>query len=87
MASFAEGLRLALRQAPDVIGVGEIRDRETLIGAIACGQSGHFGHLCLSTLHTHSTGETIPRAVLMFPTEMREAAARDLLGVLQVIVV
>ncbi|AWK15499.1 plasmid transfer ATPase TraJ (plasmid) [Candidatus Fukatsuia symbiotica] len=84
VGSFAEGLKLALRQAPDVIGVGEIRDRETLSGAIACGQS---GHLCLSTLHTHSPGETIPRAVLMFPAEMREAAARDLLGVLQVIVV
>lgn len=82
--SFAEGLRLALRQAPDLIGVGEIRDLETILGAIACGQS---GHLCLSTMHTHSPGETIPRAVLMFPPEMREAAARDILGVIQVIVV
>lgn len=54
------------------------------MGAIACGQS---GHLCLSTLHTHSPAETIPRAVLMFPPEMREAVAHDLLGILQVIVV
>lgn len=84
VSSFSEGLRLALRQAPDVIGVGEIRDGETLMGAIACGQS---GHLCLSTLHTHSPAETIPRAVLMFPPDMREAVAHDLLGILQVIVV
>ena len=84
VCSFAEALRLALRRAPRIIGVGEIRDLATLSAAIACAQS---GHLCLSTMHTHSVGETIPRALLLFPPEVREAAARDLLGVIQYIVI
>lgn len=84
VSSFAEALRLALRRAPRIIGVGEIRDLATLSAAVACAQS---GHLCLSTMHTHSVGETIPRALLLFPTEVREAAARDLLGVMQYIVI
>lgn len=84
VSSYADGLKFALRRAPSLIGIGETRDLPTLSAAIACGQS---GHLCLSTMHTHSPGETIPRALLQFPSEVREAAARDLLGVLQYIVV
>lgn len=83
VASFAEHLRLSLRRAPGVIGVGEIRDLETLYGAVMNGQS---GHLCLSTMHTDSPGETIPRALLMVPTEQREAMAHNLLSNLQYII-
>lgn len=83
VASFAEHLRLSLRRAPGVIGVGEIRDLETLYGAIMNGQS---GHLCLSTMHTDSPGETIPRALMLVPTELREAMAHNLLSNLQYII-
>lgn len=82
--SFAEGLRLSLRRAPGIIGVGEIRDLETLQGAIANGQS---GHLCLSTMHTDSVGETIPRAINLFPESQREAMAHNLLANLQYVIV
>lgn len=83
VASFAEHLRLSLRRAPGVIGVGEIRDIETLYGAVMNGQS---GHLCLSTMHTDSPGETIPRALMLVPTELREAMAHNLLSNLQYII-
>ena len=83
VASFAEHLRLSLRRAPGVIGVGEIRDLETLYGAVMNGQS---GHLCLSTMHTDSSGETIPRALMLVPTELREAMAHNLLSNLQYII-
>lgn len=81
--TFAEHLRLTLRRAPGVIGVGEIRDSETLNGAIMNGQS---GHLCLSTMHTNSPGETIPRALWMVPESQREAMAHNLLNNLQYVI-
>lgn len=83
VASFAEHLRLTLRRAPGVIGIGEIRDRETLTGAVMNGQSGHF---CLSTMHTDSPGETIPRALGMVADNQKEVMARDLLNNLQYII-
>jgi len=83
VVSFAEHLRLSLRRAPGVIGVGEIRDLETLYGAVMNGQS---GHLCMSTMHTDSPGETIPRALMLVPTELREAMAHNLLSNLQYII-
>ncbi|MEN2994895.1 MAG: PilT/PilU family type 4a pilus ATPase [Thermodesulfovibrio sp.] len=64
--SFADGLRAALRQAPHVILVGEIRDRETLEIAIMAAET---GHLVLSTLHTTDAGQTIGRMVGMFPPD------------------
>ena len=82
--SFAAGLRSAMRRNPDLIGIGEIRDRETAEAAVAAGQS---GHLCLGTVHTHSPGETIPRLLGLFPTEVREGMAAALLGVLRFILV
>ena len=64
--SFASGLRAALRQAPKVILVGEMRDRETVeIGLNAA----ETGHLVLSTLHTVDAGQTINRILGMFPNE------------------
>jgi defect in organelle trafficking protein DotB len=83
VSSFAEHLRLTLRRAPGVIGVGEIRDPATLSGAIMNGQS---GHLCLSTMHTNSPGETIPRALMLVPVELREAMAHNLLSNLQYVI-
>src|SRR5213082_208036 len=67
--SFASGLRAALRQAPKVILVGEMRDRETVeIGMTAA----ETGHLVLATLHTIDAGQTINRIVGMFDTEEQE---------------
>jgi twitching motility protein PilT len=64
--SFANGLRAALRQAPKVILVGEMRDRETVEIALSAAET---GHLVLSTLHTVDAGQTINRILGMFSTE------------------
>lgn len=84
VASYAEAIRAHLRRAPSIIGVGEMRDLETLQAGILAGQLGHF---CLSTLHIHSPGEAIARCLTLVPGEMREATAHDLLGILQYVVV
>ncbi|WPP02562.1 plasmid transfer ATPase TraJ (plasmid) [Pseudomonas sp. HR96] len=84
VGTYAEGIRADLRRAPSIIGVGEMRDLETLQAALLAGQ---VGHLCLSTLHIHSPGEAIPRCLTMVPSEMREAAASDMLNVLQYVIV
>ena len=67
--NFANGLRAALRQAPKVILVGEIRDRETLKIALSAAET---GHLVLSTLHTTDAGQTINRILGMFETDEQE---------------
>src|SRR5881296_1491563 len=64
--TFANGLRAALRQAPKVILVGEIRDRET---AELCMKASETGHLVLSTVHTVDAGQTINRIIGMFDPE------------------
>jgi len=64
--TFASGLRAALRQAPKVILVGEMRDRETVEIGLSAAET---GHLVLSTLHTVDAGQTINRILGMFPTE------------------
>jgi len=64
--SFANGLRAALRQAPKVILVGEMRDRETVEIGLSAAET---GHLVLSTLHTVDAGQTINRVLGMFSTE------------------
>lgn len=64
--NFATGLRAALRQAPKVILVGEMRDRESLEIGLSAAET---GHLVLSTLHTMDAGQTINRILGMFPTE------------------
>jgi twitching motility protein PilT len=70
--SFADGLRAALRQAPKVILVGEIRDRETMEIAVTAAET---GHLVFSTLHTINAGQTINR-ILGFFTKDEEAQMR-----------
>ena len=67
--SFSSGLRAALRQAPKVILVGEMRDRETIKIALSAAET---GHLVLSTLHTLDAGQTINRILGMFETEEQE---------------
>src|SRR5690349_8797130 len=72
--SFASGLRAALRQAPKVILVGEMRDRETVKIALSAAET---GHLVLSTLHTIDAGQTINRILGMFePDEQEQIRAR-----------
>jgi twitching motility protein PilU len=70
--SFASALRNAMREAPDVILIGEIRDRETMQAAITYAET---GHLCLSTLHANNANQTLDRIVNFFP----ESAHRQLL--------
>ncbi|MCX7571390.1 type IV pilus twitching motility protein PilT [Tumebacillus sp. DT12] len=81
--SFASGLRAALRQDPDVILVGEMRDLETISTAITAAET---GHLVLATLHTTDAPQTIDRIVDVFPPEqqqqIRVQLASVLLGVL-----
>ncbi|KFX10863.1 TraJ transfer ATPase [Pectobacterium atrosepticum ICMP 1526] len=82
--SFAEGLRSAMRRNPELIGIGEIRDTETAEAAVQAGQT---GHLCIGTMHTRSPGETIPRILGLFNSQIRDAMAWALLGVLRFIVI
>ena len=68
-------LKNTLRQAPDVILIGEIRDRETMEHAIAFAET---GHLCLSTLHANSANQALDRIINMFPEERRQQLLLDL---------
>ncbi len=68
--SFARGLRSSLRQAPDVILLGEIRDSETAQIAL---QAAETGHLVLATLHSANVAETVERLTNLFPSEERES--------------
>ena len=78
--SFAEGLRAALRQDPDVILVGEMRDLETISTALTAAET---GHLVLGTLHTQSAAGTIDRIIDVFPAEQQEQVRIMLAGSLQ----
>ncbi|EDP76372.1 PilT/PilU family type 4a pilus ATPase [Hydrogenivirga sp. 128-5-R1-1] len=77
--SFARGLRAALREDPDVIMVGEIRDTETAEIAL---QAAETGHLVFSTLHTLDAKETVNRLIGMFKLEVRDQVRQMLAGVL-----
>ena len=68
-------LKNTLRQAPDVILIGEIRDRETMDYAIAFAET---GHLCMSTLHANSTNQALDRIINFFPEERRHQLLMDL---------
>jgi twitching motility protein PilT len=81
--SFASALRAALRQDPDVILMGEMRDLETIeIGLTAA----ETGHLVLSTLHTSDAAETITRLVTAFPPHMRGQVRMQLAGMLKAVI-
>ncbi len=68
-------LKNTLRQAPDVILIGEIRDRETMDYAVAFAET---GHLCLATLHANSTNQALDRIINFFPAERRHQLLVDL---------
>jgi twitching motility protein PilU len=82
-ASLQVGLKNALRQAPDVILIGEIRDRETMSAAIAYAQS---GHLCLATLHANNSYHALNRILSFYPVEVRPTMLGDLASALRAIV-
>jgi twitching motility protein PilT len=81
--SFAEALRGALRQDPDVILVGEMRDHETIETALTAAET---GHLVLSTLHTLDATETITRIVSSFPAHQQKSVRIQLAGILKAVV-
>jgi len=81
--SWHHALKNTLRQAPDVILIGEIRDAETMEHAIAFAET---GHLCLSTLHANSSSQTIERIINFFPEERRTQLLMDLSANLRAIV-
>ena len=81
--SFAEALRGALRQDPDVILVGEMRDLETIQTALTAAET---GHLVLSTLHTLDATETITRVVSSFPSHQQKSVRIQLSGILKAVI-
>src|SRR4051812_2601088 len=76
-------LKNALRQAPDVILIGEIRDRETMSAAIAYAQS---GHLCLATMHANNSYQALNRILSFYPVEVRPTMLGDLGAALKAVV-
>jgi twitching motility protein PilU len=81
--SMQTALKNALRQAPDVILVGEIRDRETMSAAIAYAQS---GHLCLATMHANNSYQALNRILSFYPVEVRPTMLGDLAAALKAVV-
>ncbi len=81
--SFREGLRRALRQDPDVILIGEMRDLETISMAITAAET---GHLVFGTLHTTSAISTVDRIIDVFPTDAQQQVRVQLAGTLQGVV-
>ena len=77
------GLKNALRQAPDVFFIGEIRDRETMSAAIAYAQS---GHLCLATMHANNSYQALNRILSFYPVEVRPTMLGDLASAMKAIV-
>ena len=82
-AAMQTALKNALRQAPDVILIGEIRDRETMSAAIAYAQS---GHLCLATMHANNSYQALNRILSFYPVEVRATMLGDLAAALKAIV-
>jgi len=73
--TYAIALKNTLRQAPDVILIGEVRDRETMEHAIAFAET---GHLCLTTLHANNTNQALDRIINFFPDDRRSQLLMDL---------
>jgi twitching motility protein PilT len=81
--SFAEALRHAMRQDPDIILIGEMRDLETIQLAISAAET---GHLCFATLHTHDAATTVDRIIDVFPAHQQQQIRVQLSTVLQAVV-
>jgi twitching motility protein PilU len=73
--SFGDALRNAMREAPDVLMIGEIRDRETMQAAIAYAET---GHLCLATMHSNNANQALDRVINFFPEAARPQLLVDL---------
>src|SRR5690606_15208117 len=73
--SYAAALKQTLRQAPDVILIGEIRDRQTMEHALAFAET---GHLAISTIHANNSNQAIDRIINFFPEERRPQLLMDL---------
>lgn len=82
-SSFAESMKTVLRQDPDVILVGEMRDLETVSAAVTNAET---GHLVLGTLHTNNAPQTIQRIVDMYPHQMRENVRSQLANNLKLVI-
>ncbi|MFA6551658.1 MAG: PilT/PilU family type 4a pilus ATPase [Patescibacteria group bacterium] len=81
--SFAEALKSALRQDPNIIMVGEMRDQETIAAAMTAAET---GHLVLSTLHTSNTPETIQRITDFYPADKRQQVLNQLASNLRAVI-
>ena len=81
--SFASALRVALREDPDVILVGEMRDLETISMALRAAET---GHLVFSTLHTNSASETIERIINAFPAHQQAQARLQVAGTIEAVI-
>ncbi len=81
--SLQVALKNALRQAPDVILIGEIRDRETMSAAIAYAQS---GHLCMATMHANNSYQALNRVLSFYPVEVRPTMLGDLSAALKAVI-
>ena len=82
-ADFSSGLRAALREDPDVVVVGELRDLETISIAVTAAET---GHLVLATLHTRSAVETVDRIIDVFPEQQQRQIRVQLAGSLRAVV-
>ena len=83
MLSFTDGLRAALREDPDVILLGEMRDEESISITLTLAET---GHLVFATLHTNDAAQAIDRIIDSFPSDRREQIQTQLSGALQAVV-
>jgi twitching motility protein PilU len=81
--SYARALRGAMRAAPDVVMIGEVRDKETMDAAITLAGT---GHLCLATLHANNAGETLDRIINLYPVAQHGQVFLDLSQYLRAII-
>lgn len=81
--SFAEGLKHALREDPDVVLIGELRDLETIAAALTMAET---GHLVLGTLHTTDAAQTVDRIIDVFPAHQQQQIRTQLAGVMRGVV-
>ena len=81
--SYSRALKSAMREAPDVVLIGEIRDRETMQAAITLAGT---GHLCIATLHANNAAETLDRIINMFPQNQHRQIFMDLSHYLEAII-
>jgi twitching motility protein PilU len=82
-ASYAKALKASLREAPDVILIGEIRDEETMEAAL---ELANTGHLCISTMHANNANQAMERIVNMFPQARHKQLFMDIAGNLNAVV-